>query len=269
MSDLFYLMESAEEIERLEMKTRGEDVIEQALWAGICPGQRVADIGCGSGKTSFHLLELVQPGGEVVGIDASCERVQYARRTYEVPNLSFVCRDCLQPLTDLGGFDFIWIRFLLEYYDQESFSIVKNAYQSLKPGGILCLIDLDHNGLNHFELPPVLARSMKGLVDGIIRKTNFDPYVGRKLYSYLYDLKLKDIKVDIRFDRLIYGPLKEEDWCNWRQKMLAAVRHSGYDLKNDYPDGEEEFFEEFKRYLFDPRRFIYTPMIICRGRKLH
>ncbi|MBW2100511.1 MAG: methyltransferase type 11, partial [Deltaproteobacteria bacterium] len=36
---------------------------------------------------------------------------------------------------------------------------------------------------------------------------------------------------------------------------------------DEYEGGYEEFFEEFKRFFADPRRFTYTPVISCRGCK--
>ncbi len=48
-----YLMESDEETLRLDLKTDAKTVEKQALWAGIKPGMRVADLGFGSGKTTL------------------------------------------------------------------------------------------------------------------------------------------------------------------------------------------------------------------------
>ena len=268
MPDRAYLMESDTEIERLEMKTRGEDVIDQARWAGIGPGQRVADIGCGSGKTSFHLLDLVQPGGEVVGIDASAERIAYARRTYVHPNLTFVRHDFLEPLTDLGQFDFIWIRFILEHYLKEGAAIVRLAHEVLKPGGVLCLIDLDYNCLIHYELSPILANTLENLMVTLAQQENFDPFAGRKLYAQLYDLKMAHIKVDMRPHNLIYGDLKEVDRFNWEQKIFAATKKSRLSFDQYYEHGVDGFLEDFNRYFSNPRRFTYTPMILCRGEKI-
>ena len=58
-----YLMENDQEALRLDVKTDADAVERQALWAGIQPGMRVADLGCGAGKTTFHLNRLAQPGG--------------------------------------------------------------------------------------------------------------------------------------------------------------------------------------------------------------
>ena len=267
MSKKTYLMESTTEIERLEIKTRGQDVAEQARWAGIRPGHRVADIGCGSGKTSFHLWRLVQPDGAVVGIDASAERVAHARRKYACPGLSFTCRDFLEPMDDMGGFDFVWIRFVLEFYRSQGTAIVRRAYEMLKPGGILCLVDLDHNCLNHHGLSPALSRALAGVMADLERRSEFDPYAGRKLYAHLYDLGMGAIRVAMRPHHLIYGKLGEIDRFNWEQKMRVAVNRSAYRFESDYPDGADGFCREFQRFFSDPRRFTYTPMILCRGRK--
>ncbi|MCU0539609.1 MAG: methyltransferase type 11, partial [Desulfobacterales bacterium] len=58
-----YLMEGEEEALRLELKTDPRALRRQARWAGARPGMRLGDFGCGPGKTSYTLNQLVQPGG--------------------------------------------------------------------------------------------------------------------------------------------------------------------------------------------------------------
>lgn len=266
MNQRSYLMESDEESVRLDLKTDPEVVKKQALWAGIKPGMRVADLGCGAGKTTFHLNELVGPTGAVVGIDIARQRIDYAENHYRHARIEYACKDIREPLTDLGMFDFIWMRFVLEYYRKDSFEILKNIAKVLKPGGILCLIDLDCNCLRHFGLSERLEKYLIKLMQIMEADFNFDPYVGIKLYSYLYDLDFEDIVVDVAPHNLIYGELKEIDEFNWTQKVKIAVRNSGCQFK-DYPDGYEGFFNEFVDFFSDRRRFTYTPLIACRGRK--
>jgi ubiquinone/menaquinone biosynthesis C-methylase UbiE len=261
-----YLMENNEETLRLDLKTDAKIVEKQALWAGIKPGMRVADLGYGSGKTSFYLHKLVQPNGEVVGVDIAEERIKYAKKHYSKKGIKYIIRDIRSPLDDLGMFDFIWIRFVLEYYRYESFNIVKNISSILKPGGIICLIDLDYNCLNHFGLSDKLQGTFYGIMKALEKNANFDPYVGIKLYSFLYDLGYHDIDVSMAPHHLIFGKTKEVDNFNWMKKVEVAAKNSGYEFK-EYKGGYEEFFKEFKLFFSDPRRFTYTPVISCRGCK--
>jgi len=265
-NEYLYLMENEDEAFRLDMKTDSKVVEKQALWAGIKPGMHVVDICCGSGKTTSILHKLVQPGGAVVGLDGSEKRVEYAKEHYGVKGIKFECRDIRKPLGDLGMFDFVWVRFLLEYYLSSSFDIVKNVSKILKPGGILCLIDLDYNCLSHFGISPRLEKTIFGIIKYLEEKANFDPYAGRKLYSYLYKLGYRDIDVDVTAHHLIFGELKDTDAFNWVKKIEVISEKIKYPFK-EYEGGYEEFLEEFNRFFTDPGRFTYTPVILCRGSK--
>ena len=261
-----YLMESEEEAFRLDIKTNSQVVEKQALWAGITAGMHVADICCGSGKTTSILHKLIQPGGIVIGLDGSEKRIEYAKEHYSAKGIEFKCGDIRNPLDDLGMFDFAWVRFLLEYYLSSSFDIVKNVSEFVKPGGILCLIDLDHNCLSHFGLSPRLEKTIFAIQKFLEEKVNFDTYVGRKLYSFLYDLGYQDINVEVAAHHLIFGELKDADAFNWMKKFEVISRKINFHFE-EYDGGYEEFMEEFKKFFADPRRFTYTPVICCRGRK--
>jgi predicted methyltransferase len=53
---------------------------EADLWAlaGLTPGARVADVGCGPGAMVATLAETVGPGGHVVGVDGDEQAVETA-----------------------------------------------------------------------------------------------------------------------------------------------------------------------------------------------
>lgn len=261
-----YIMEHDEEAIRLDLKTDSPSVTRQAQWAGIQPGMRVADIGCGSGKTTSYLHKLIQPGGEIVGVDASVARISHAVEQYGTNGIEFVCRDFYAPLDDLGTFDFVWVRFVLEYHRSKSRDIVENLTRLLRPGGILCLIDLDYNCLSHFGLSARLDNTISGIMNTLEKDHDFDPYMGRKLYAYLYDLDYRDITVDVAMHHLIYGELNEVDAYNWTKKVEIAAKKSGYRF-DEYAGGYDEFVEEFKSFFANTRRFTYTPIISCRGCK--
>ena len=261
-----YLMEDEQEAVRLDLKTDAATVEKQARWAGIKPGMRVADIGCGAGKTTYYLNKLVQPGGQAVGLDIAEQRIEYARAHYSDENIEYRVADVRHSLEDLGQFDFIWIRFVLEYYLKGSFEIVENVSRSLKPGGIMCLSDLDCNCLRHFGLPDRLSRATVGVMEWLEQKLNFDPYVGVKLYSFLNDLGFDDIDVSLSAHNMCYGSLKENEKLISMSKAEIGGRNSGYPFE-EYDGDFEAFLEEVKFFFNDERVFYYTPLIACRGVK--
>ncbi|KAF0180726.1 MAG: type 11 methyltransferase [Nitrospirae bacterium] len=259
-------MEGPDEAIRLDVKTDSKAFIRQAQWAGIHPGMRVADICCGSGKTTALFLELVQPNGSVVGVDGSLQRLAFASDRYRAPGIEFVCRDITKPLTDLGGFDFVWLRFVLEYFGSSAFALVQNIADIVRPGGILCLLDLDHNSLNHYPAPVQLEQTMHDLMQLATEKADFDPYAGRKLYSHLYRLGYEEISVDVSAHHLIIGKLREADAFNWLRKVSVTAKNLGYGFGR-YAGGYEDFLGEYEKFFSDPGRFTYTPLISCRGRR--
>ena len=262
-----YLMENLEEAIRLEIKTDPEAVRKQALWCGLKPGLRVLDAGCGPGKITSILHEMIQPDGTILGIDYSEERIHYAKQHHgQKSGIDFQIHDLMEPLESLGMFDLIWVRFFLEYYRAEGPDIIRRLTSCLKPDGYLCLLDLDHNCLNHYKLPAKMESTLFQLMGMLEQEYNFDPYSGRKLYSYLYDLGYRDIQLNLVAHHLIYGKIRDEDLFNWIKKVEIASMKTKELFKN-YPGGHKAFFTDFTTFFLDPRRFTYTPLILCKGKK--
>jgi SAM-dependent methyltransferase len=263
----FYLMEHEEENDRLEKKTDPAEVRRQALRCGIGPGMRLLDLGCGPGVTTAILHDLIQPGGSILGLDGSPERIARAKELYRKrAGMEFAVHDIRMPLNGFGQFDAVWVRFVLEYYRRESPEILRNAAESLHRGGFLYLMDLDHNCLSHYELPPAAAKILPEIMHRLEEIHNFDPYAGRKLYAHLFDLGFEQIEVDVEAHHVIYGKTRDVDSYNWTKKIEVIAPHL-VDLFETYPGGYERFISDFREFFHDPRRFTYTPLILCKGRK--
>ena len=266
MSSQPYFPESEHERDRLEKKTDVQAVIDQATWACLKPGMRVLDVGCGPGITTASLGQYVGEAGSAVGVDRSEERIEYAQSKYGQSNITYVCRNFFDDLSDLGSFDFVWIRFVLEYFNRESYQLVSHVANSIKPGGIYCLADLDQNCMNHYGFSERMEHTFKELAETQIKNNNFDPFVGRKLFTYLHDLGFQDLNVDVKMHHLVFGELSEFDRWNWWHKIEFAGRRSGLTFE-EYEDGFAGFEREFIEYFTDTRRFAYTPLILARGQK--
>lgn len=263
-----YFMESEEEAVRLDIKTNPDAVRRQAVWCGVTPGMRVLDAGCGAGVTTSVLNDMVRPGGSVLGVDYSPERVKYALQHYgDQPGIEFALHDLRESAERFGKFDLIWVRFVLEYHRIGATTIVRNMIDCLNPGGALCLLDLDYNCLSHYELPATTMSLLHQIMDRVDEQFNFDTFIGRKLYSFLYDAGLSNIRVELMAHNLFYGAMKESDKFNLMKKIEIAGKTMRDLIDSCYRGGYERFREDFHHYLEDPRRFTYTPLLICRGEK--
>jgi len=265
-----YLMESEDEATRLDIKTDPDAVRRQAAWCGVNPGMRVLDAGCGAGITTAILGERVRPEGSVLGVDYSRERVRYAREHYgSQEGIEFDLHDLREPMDRHGKFDLIWVRFVLEYHRKGAADIVKNMIECLKPGGCLCLLDLDYNCLIHHELPAVIADTLHKIMNTVDECYNFDTFIGRKLYSFVYDAGLQDISVELMAHNLFYGEMKDGARFNLMKKIEMAAKTPVVNdlIESCCPGGYDRFHRDFVRYLNDPRRFTYTPLLLCKGRR--
>ena len=262
-----YFMENEAESLRLEVKTRPEAVRKQALWCGVKPGLRVLDAGCGPGKVTSILHEMIQPGGTILGVDYSEKRIDHAKKHYgQKSGIDFQLHDLRDPPEGVGQFDLIWVRFVLEYNLLESSEIVRNLTACLKPDGYLCLLDLDHNCVSHYQLPNKMEKVLFEIMARLQQEYNFDPYSGRKLYSYLYELDCQNIQVDVNTHNLIYGNISKAELFNWTKKVEVTSEKTK-ELFEKYPGGSDAFLSDFIQFFSDPKRFTYTPLILCKGMK--
>ena len=56
----------------------------------LLQGDKVLDMGCGTGRLSKHMADFVGPDGLVIGIDPDAERIKIAKENYKaVSNLQF------------------------------------------------------------------------------------------------------------------------------------------------------------------------------------
>ena len=120
--------------------------------------------------------------------------------------------------------------------------------------------------MSHYPLPGPMRKIIRAITHKLEAEHNFDPFMGRKLYAYLYDQRYRDIRVNLMPHSLIYGNLQPSDLYNWTIKMKTASQKTN-DLFLGYPGGKQGFFDDFIAFFKDPRRFSYNPLIIVKGLK--
>lgn len=111
--------------------------------AGIAPGDRVLDVGCGTGNLTFTALR-VQPGAIVTGLDpdgAALDRAGRKARRRRVP-VTLVQGYADRLPSDDSSFDRIISALALHHVDADARpAFAREAFRTLRPGGTVTVAD--------------------------------------------------------------------------------------------------------------------------------
>jgi ubiquinone/menaquinone biosynthesis C-methylase UbiE len=163
---------------------------------GLKSGMKVADICCGCGDVALLIAKELKPS-IVVGIDHSLPGVTYAGRLqkeFEVSNVDFKLGDATALMLDDDLFDFVICRLSIQIFSKPE-EILKELYRITKPGGTVYLIGEDYDLIVGYPNAESIRRVYdKAAVYG--KQMGMDLYNGKKLFSFLANMKLRDIKID-------------------------------------------------------------------------
>ena len=107
--------------------------------AGFAPGERVVEIGCGSGRFARRIAAAVAPGGTVLGIDISPALAGLARREAAeagTNNLQILVADAQTAMPAGAPFDRLVSRFGVMFCADPA-AAMANLHATLAPGGRL------------------------------------------------------------------------------------------------------------------------------------
>lgn len=125
--------------------------------AGIKAGERVLDVGCGSGATTFAFAKAVGPGGHVMGIDISAPMLARARevRPASAP-VEFVLADAtIYPFVP-ESFDLLASRFGVMFFADPALSFA-NMRKAMRRSGRLAFACWREPRENPFFMIPLQA----------------------------------------------------------------------------------------------------------------
>jgi ubiquinone/menaquinone biosynthesis C-methylase UbiE len=155
--------------------------------AGLGPGMRVLDIGCGVGDVSLLAARLAGPEGCVVGIDFDAGALEIARsRVAEkgIAKVSFVQTGVEEYAPD-HPFDAVVGRHILIHTPNPAM-VLRKAFDDLRDGGVVAFHEFDF--LTHHAAWPAwpLHEQIMSFFRNFFAKTPHGD-VGTRLYSLLLD----------------------------------------------------------------------------------
>lgn len=258
-----YLMDTANEGRRLELKTDALLTVAQLRHVGVQPGDRIADVGCGVGTVSRLMADLTGPLGRVIGIDTSGPRLETARQhPGHVATIEYRQGDAAHlPMAD-GDVDLVWSRFLFEYLDDPRAALA-DMVRVVKPGGTVVVSDIDGNCIWHAATAPDLHSRIDEALQTLAGR--FHPRIGLDLFGLFADQGLSDIRVDVRPYHVIAGtidPVREEQWHLKLDGVSRALQRRGWTKGRT-----AELCRAFMDHLRDPRTFTYSVLITVQGTK--
>jgi SAM-dependent methyltransferase len=152
------------------------------LEAGLRPGMRVADLGCGVGMVTALLADLVGPAGSVVGIDSSAAQLAHARERLNTDgaHIRFVRASATATGLPRGSFDLVYCRFFLIHLPDPERAL-REMCALLKPDGILVCEDGDLTASG--SEPPSALDAFADLWGPLGPRRSLDYTLGRRLFQ--------------------------------------------------------------------------------------
>ena len=141
---------------RLYERITGTQVTLQRM--GLRPGQRVLEVGPGTGRLLIPAAQRVLPGGEVVGIDIQpgmVERLKERAKRANVTNLTAILGDATQPIAPEGSFDLAFLVTTLGEIPDRA-AVLAQCFRALKPGGVLSITEMFPDP--HYQSRPTVKR---------------------------------------------------------------------------------------------------------------
>ena len=256
-----------------EIKREGEGTAKlfnqrslEADYATLPPllqqGWRVLDIGCGTGAISKDIALKIGSAGHVTGIDNTAFFIESGKETYaEVENLDLLHADLFTYQPE-EKFDLIVAARVLQWLNNPQEAIAK-LKTMLKPGGILSVLDYNHEALEWQPEPPA---SMQKFYATFLRwrgDAGMNNHIAEDLPQYFEAAGLRAVKVLEANE--VYA--KGEDNFLAKIGIWASVAKSTQMVEEGYIDDADRLqaIDEYNKWIESDAQLMVMKLKEVRG----
>lgn len=166
--------------------------------AGVGPGMRCIDLGCGSGDVTFELARRVGSSGHATGVDQDDVKLAYAREEAAeqgIRNAEFVAGSAYE-LVEPGAYDVVYCRFLLQHLGRPV-DMLRTMWAGVRPGGVIVTEDADFTGA--FSEPANAGHDFfLRAYPAVLERHGGDPLTARKLYRHFLEVGIPGPVLTVR-----------------------------------------------------------------------
>ncbi len=219
--------------------------IRKAIKAmGIQQGDKILDLGCGTGRNACVMAKYLNEDGRITGVDvSSIMEKQFRKKCANHQNVEFIRQRIDLPFSLSGQFDKIFISFVIHGFPHEvRQTILKNVSNHLKSGGVFFMLDFAEFDMNampslfHFIFKNIeckyafdfIERDWKQILAGY-HFFGFEEFFFFKNYVRL----LKAKKLDVIKEKRVRLAVPTNDGINIFPKMLGMAKEMFiYEIEN-------------------------------------
>jgi ubiquinone/menaquinone biosynthesis C-methylase UbiE len=223
--------------------------------AGVAPGLRCIDIGCGGGEVTMAIARLVAPGGSVVGVDTDEVKLDLARRAAaerQLGNVTFAAVDATA-WDEPGAYDVVYSRFLLQHLSQPG-RLLRRMWAAVADGGVLIVEDADFDGWG-CDPPNEGFELFLDAYRQVLARRGGDHAMGRKLYRCFLAAGIPDPQVTL-VQRVHEGEAKLLAWSTLDATADAIIAEGVA-----APAEITAALASLRRFTDDPRTLICGPRV--------
>jgi SAM-dependent methyltransferase len=145
-------------------------------------------------------------------------------------------------------------------FEQDPQSVFDELVAKIRPEGWLWIEERDNSNLCHYPLAKHLEMQLFELAEALQKKAHWQPWIGRKLFSYISESDFLKIKTEVMSAEVICGQNSSDQRLAWEELMdqaQACVNTQEIQLSFDL----KCFRREFNSFFENPHRFSYSPLI--------